>query len=58
MRPGLVGPCEARGGRGGALGARERVALDAAYAERPSLRADLAILARTLGMVPHRPEAR
>ena len=56
VRPGLVGPCEARGR--GALGARERVALDVAYAQRPSLRADLAILARTLGMVPRRPEAR
>ena len=44
VRPGLVGP-----GRDGDLGARERVALDAAYARAPSLRADLAILARTLG---------
>ena len=58
VRPGLVGPCEARGGRGGApLGARERVAQDAGYAERPSLRADLAILVRTLGIVMRRPGA-
>jgi len=58
VRPGLVGPCEARGGCGGALGARERVALDAAYAQHPSLRADLAILARTAGVLLRRPEAR
>jgi exopolysaccharide production protein ExoY len=56
VRPGLTGPCQACA-RGG-LGARERIALDVAYARRPSLRADLAILARTLGMVPRRPEAR
>lgn len=42
VRPGLVGPCDA-GSRVGA-----RVALDVAYALHPSLRADLAISARTL----------
>ena len=53
VRPGLVNPCQVYGR--GALGARERVALDTAYAQRPSLRADLAILARTVGIVPRRP---
>ena len=58
VRPGLVSPSEVCG-RGGALGARERVALEVAYAQRPSLRADLAILARALGLVlGGRPEAR
>ena len=47
VRPGLVGPGQVHGG---ALGARERVALEVAYARRPSLRADLAILARALGL--------
>ena len=56
-RPGLVGPCQACG-RGGDLGARERVALEVAYAQRPSLRADLAILARALGLVLRGPMAR
>jgi exopolysaccharide production protein ExoY len=56
VRPGLTGPCEVCGC--GDLGARERVALDAAYALRPSLRADLAILARALGVAPRRPEVR
>ena len=55
-RPGLVGPSQVCG-RGGDLGARERVALDVAYAQRPSLRADLAILGRTLrAVVLRRPE--
>lgn len=58
VRPGLVGPCEAHGGCGGALGARARVALDTAYAQHPSLRADFAILARTAGVLLRRPEAR
>ena len=56
VRPGLVGPCQVRGR--GDLGARERVALDAAYAQHPSLRADLAILARTAGAVLRGPGAR
>jgi lipopolysaccharide/colanic/teichoic acid biosynthesis glycosyltransferase len=56
VRPGLVGPCQVRGG-GGGLGARERVALDVAYAQAPSLRADLAILARALGLVLRGPVA-
>lgn len=58
VRPGLVGPCQVRGR--GDLGSGERVALDAAYARSPSLRADLAILARTLGTVGLRrcPEVR
>ncbi len=54
VRPGLTGPCRIRGRDD--LGAGERVALDAAYAQRLSLRADLAILARTLRMVLRRPE--
>ena len=49
VRPGLVGPCQVRGR--GDRGPGERVALDAAYAQAPSLRADLAILARALAMV-------
>jgi undecaprenyl-phosphate galactose phosphotransferase len=49
VRPGLVGPHQVCGRDG--LSARERVALEVAYAERPSLRADLAILARALGLV-------
>jgi lipopolysaccharide/colanic/teichoic acid biosynthesis glycosyltransferase len=57
VRPGLVGPCEVRGG-GGDPGPGERVALDVAYAQRPSLRADLAILARALGQVLRGPVAR
>ena len=58
VRPGLTGPCQACG-RGGELGARERVALEVAYAQRPSLRADLAILAKALGAVVRRfPELR
>jgi exopolysaccharide production protein ExoY len=56
VRPGLIGPCQVCGR--GDLGARERVALDAAYARAPSLRADLAILARALAMVLPRPGAR
>ncbi len=57
VRPGLVGPCQVCG-RGGDLGARERVALEVAYAQRPSLRADFAILARTAGSLLGRPEDR
>jgi lipopolysaccharide/colanic/teichoic acid biosynthesis glycosyltransferase len=56
VRPGLTGPCRIRGRDD--LGAGERVALDAVYAQRISLRADLAILAATLRMVLRRPEAR
>ncbi len=56
LRPGLVGPCQACG-RGGDLGARERVALEVAYVQRPSLRADLAILVRASGVVLRRSEA-
>ena len=56
VRPGLTGPCRVCGR--GALGASERVALDTAYAQRPSLRADLAILARTVAVLLRRPEAR
>ena len=56
VRPGLAGPCRVRGG--GGLGARERVALDTAYAQGPSLRADLAILARTADAVLRGPGAR
>jgi lipopolysaccharide/colanic/teichoic acid biosynthesis glycosyltransferase len=46
VRPGLVGPGQVHGGD---LSAREQAALEVAYARRPSLRADLAILARALG---------
>lgn len=56
IRPGLVSTCQVYGR--GALGARERVALDTAYAQRPSLRADLVILARTPGMILRRRAAR
>ncbi len=57
VRPGLTGPCQVRGR--GDLSARERVALDTAYAQRPSLRADLALLARTVvDVLLRRPEAR
>ena len=56
VRPGLTGPCQACGR--GDLGARERVALDTAYAQGPSLRADLAILARTADAVLRGPGAR
>ncbi len=56
VRPGLVNPCQVYGR--GTLGACERVALDTAYAQRPSLRADLAILARTPGMILRRRAAR
>ena len=57
VRPGLVGPCQVCGR--GDLGARERVALEVAYAQRPSLRGDLAILAKALGAVVRRfPELR
>ncbi len=58
VRPGLVGPCQVCG-RGGDLGARERVALEVAYVQRPSLRGDLAILAKALGAAVRRfPELR
>ena len=57
VRPGLVGPCQVRGRGGVDLGWGERVALDVAYAQRPSLRADLAILARALGLVLRAPVA-
>jgi exopolysaccharide production protein ExoY len=56
VRPGLIGPCEVCGRRD--IGPGERVALDTAYAQRPSLRADLAILLRTAGVIPRRPDAR
>src|SRR5215210_322109 len=44
VRPGIAGPAQARG----ALRARERVALEVDYAHRPSLRGDLATLARAV----------
>lgn len=56
VRPGLIGPCQVCGR--GVLSARDRVALDTAYAQRPSLRADLTILARAVGAVRRRPEVR
>ena len=56
VRPGLTGLSQACGC--GNPGLSERVALDAAYAQSPSLRADLAILARTLGTVLRCPKAR
>ena len=49
VRPGVTGPWQV-GGRSDS-GYTARVALDAAYARNPSLRADLAILARTAGIV-------
>ncbi len=49
VRPGLTGPWQV-GGRSDS-GFAERVALDVAYAEWPSLRADAAILLRTPGAV-------
>ena len=49
VRPGLTGPWQV--GKRGDGGFAERVALDVAYAERPSLRADAAILFRTPGVV-------
>ena len=48
VRPGLTGPWQV--GKRGDGGFAERVALDVAYAERPSLRADAAILFRTPGV--------
>jgi exopolysaccharide production protein ExoY len=55
VRPGLVGPCQVCGRTG--LGAGERVALDTDYAQHPSLRTDLGILARSLGLTPRRSHA-
>ena len=55
VRPGLIGPSDVSGR--GDIGARERVALETAYAQHPSLRTDLAILVRTLGIVLRRPGA-
>jgi exopolysaccharide production protein ExoY len=54
-RPGLVGPCQVCGRTG--LGAGERVALDTDYVQHPSLRTDLGILARSLGLTPRRSHA-
>jgi lipopolysaccharide/colanic/teichoic acid biosynthesis glycosyltransferase len=52
VRPGLTGAWQVSGRSD--TGYAERVALDAAYARSPSLRTDIAILARTAGTVLRR----
>ena len=49
VRPGLIGPCEVCGRPD--LGTGERVALTTAYVRHPSLRTDIVILLRSLGIV-------
>jgi exopolysaccharide production protein ExoY len=49
VRPGITGPWQVSGRSN--TGYAERVALDASYVRNPSLRADLVILARTVGCV-------
>lgn len=52
VRPGVTGPWQVRGRSDTVY--RERVALDSAYARNPSLRKDLALLARTVVAVLRR----